>query len=661
MATISRTYKMTTSSEEPSLPRIAGQVIALTDTDGVFYDVRNTEDPDGEPIRRKISGVKEISESDLNVITPMEDILYVIIPDESDSQSELSDDFILYELRIWKDQHWQVVGSNRLDENVKSEPSNGTFYLVGSSESTESVGTLLKNSAVYVDSGIIQGSIANAQKATNDKNGVDITSYVHGVSGDYAPGDPLGTTITFTLGDGNKVEIPTKDTTYGLFSSSAAGLVPDTQTTQSTDTSDYLLTDIGWVSKSSVVIPSAGVAEQARKDMNGNAILTTYVASGAFDTSTKKLTLTKGDGTTTQEISIPYVTYNVFGTGSAGLVPGPTSGDVTKFLRGDHTWQPITNYTGASASADGVAGLVPPALQGQQTYYLTGAGTWVNIGEFSQGVSGLVPGTTSGDVGKFLQVNNVGEGTWTSALTNTTGSTNDTTNKLYVVGALVQDTAPQTYSNANVYIQGNQLYSNGNVVLDSASTQLLTNKQFSVGGTPTALGDACTGTIGYTMNPYSTQLATFTGDGSTDEFSFSPDTAVEILSVEINSTAVPDTDYSLQNNKIVFTTPPTSGADIEVTYNINNSSYDQDNLPTISAVVSYIQEHGVSWTELVLTLTAGSTSLTFSDASITTASTIDVYTDTFGVNPTNMVVTTGQAVLTFEAQAADVSVKLRIS
>lgn len=61
------------------------------------------------------------------------------------------------------------------------------------------------------------------------------------------------------------------------------------------------------------------------------------------------------------------------------------------------------------------------------------------------------------------------------------------------------------------------------------------------------------------------------------------------------------------------------------------------------------------------TLTAGSTSITLSDASITTESTIDVYTDTFGVNPTNVVVATGSVTLTFEAQANDVAVKVRIT
>lgn len=65
--------------------------------------------------------------------------------------------------------------------------------------------------------------------------------------------------------------------------------------------------------------------------------------------------------------------------------------------------------------------------------------------------------------------------------------------------------------------------------------------------------------------------------------------------------------------------------------------------------------------ELTGTLTAGSTTLTISDASITTTSVIDYYTDIFGVNPTNAVVSNGSIVLTFDAQQSDLHVKVRVS
>lgn len=65
-------------------------------------------------------------------------------------------------------------------------------------------------------------------------------------------------------------------------------------------------------------------------------------------------------------------------------------------------------------------------------------------------------------------------------------------------------------------------------------------------------------------------------------------------------------------------------------------------------------------TVLTGTLAAAATSLTFSDASITTSSLLDIYTDTWGISPTAVTVTTGQAVLTFEAQGSSVSVKLLV-
>ena len=58
------------------------------------------------------------------------------------------------------------------------------------------------------------------------------------------------------------------------------------------------------------------------------------------------------------------------------------------------------------------------------------------------------------------------------------------------------------------------------------------------------------------------------------------------------------------------------------------------------------------------TLTVGSTTLTFADASITTDSTIEIFASVYGVAPESVTVTTGQAVLTFDVQESAVSVYL---
>jgi len=69
---------------------------------------------------------------------------------------------------------------------------------------------------------------------------------------------------------------------------------------------------------------------------------------------------------------------------------------------------------------------------------------------------------------------------------------------------------------------------------------------------------------------------------------------------------------------------------------------------------------GASYTDVTGTLTAGSTSLTLSDASITSSSTLDFYTSVYGVNPTAVSISTGSVTLTFEAQLTNINVKVRV-
>ena len=68
-----------------------------------------------------------------------------------------------------------------------------------------------------------------------------------------------------------------------------------------------------------------------------------------------------------------------------------------------------------------------------------------------------------------------------------------------------------------------------------------------------------------------------------------------------------------------------------------------------------------TYKELTRTLTAGQASITISDAAILTTSTIDIYTDVFGVSPEDVTVSNGSVTLTFSAQSANLSIKLRVS
>ena len=81
-------------------------------------------------------------------------------------------------------------------------------------------------------------------------------------------------------------------------------------------------------------------------------------------------------------------------------------------------------------------------------------------------------------------------------------------------------------------------------------------------------------------------------------------------------------------------------------------------LTTAKTLIAALNEIGGKI--LTGTLVAGNTSLVLSDAAITTSSMIDIYTDTYGVNPSAVGVATGSITLTFDSQAADVAVKVRV-
>ncbi len=64
--------------------------------------------------------------------------------------------------------------------------------------------------------------------------------------------------------------------------------------------------------------------------------------------------------------------------------------------------------------------------------------------------------------------------------------------------------------------------------------------------------------------------------------------------------------------------------------------------------------------DLTSTLKAGEISVSFTNDAITDDSAINVYTDTFGINPTNMSVSGTTLTITFGAQDTDVRVKVRV-
>lgn len=88
------------------------------------------------------------------------------------------------------------------------------------------------------------------------------------------------------------------------------------------------------------------------------------------------------------------------------------------------------------------------------------------------------------------------------------------------------------------------------------------------------------------------------------------------------------------------------------------TAYNYNGLNTTSKnVVGAINE--VRGKILTGTLTAGNTSITFSDASITATSLIEVYNDA-GVGWESISATTGSVTITFEAQSSDLAVEVII-
>jgi len=127
----------------------------------------------------------------------------------------------------------------------------------------------------------------------------------------------------------------------------------------------------------------------------------------------------------------------------------------------------------------------------------------------------------------------------------------------------------------------------------------------------------------------------------------SEDTPITAEALDGYDEAIESIEDYLQDNDIV---------EVEA----NPVEVSSDSLTKINIGGTVYSVSGDSATVLTATLSAGSTSLTFSNAAITTTAMYDVYADKYGLTPTDITITTGQAVLTFEAQSSNVSVKLVI-
>lgn len=653
------------------IPIRAGNVIAAYDTDAFYYDVPNGDS--GEVVRRKANGIEFIDEMSAAREEPT--TIFVIKTGETTDENGNT-------INVYSGYKWNIdisafeeVFNNLRDFKVKSVKNNAIkAYLVGSISENDDIGTLVKNSNIYItaegkinadlkgnaDTATTANSAAEADlasKATNDSNGIPITSYLHDVDSDYAGG--TYSNLIFTLGSNNTKTVKVTDTTYGIFDTSDAGLVdsPTTEHTVASDSTGKILTGSGWMNKDDITI---GTAETAVGDKNGKDI-TTYLASatGSDNATGTLITFTKGD-TTQITVQTTNTTYSVFDTTNNGLVPKASgSGDAGKYLMGNATWQPLPVFNGTNAGIVPVTGI-------NANGYLKGNGSWGGVFAGSGTPAGLVPAPASGDTNKFLK----GDGTWSEGAQNTAGSTQDNA-QLYLVGAKVQTVgtgATVTYSNSLVYTQDGRLYQGGdnsandafigdgnettfelsvagaisitavaidgspvssgysldtstnsivfttapgvdeeidvtytipvtsNQVVDTASSQVISNKKVDIGGTQYAFGPACGSDVTDTIAVDIQDNIVFSGDGTTTVFDFDSGITVDsIVSVTVAGVDLPSTAYTLDNtvdpNTITFTSAPASGTDnIEVTYITDNPDYRPSALPTASAVNGYVND-----------------------------------------------------------------------
>lgn len=247
---------------------------------------------------------------------------------------------------------WAVPTDNKV---TMTPNAAAKAYLLGTTSATETTGTAVFDTGVYVDT--TAGSLVAkavtadsftglASKATADKNGKDITEYLAGLS-------VKGTTITFTKGDGTTGTIDTQDTTYVNFTGATAGaagkngLVP---APKAGDQAKVLTGDGKWTALSSDTKLTT-----IAYDGEGNGVTAAAVsADGHTLTLTKGLTFLTEHPTITMGKDSSKTATPAFG-GKVSVVTG-----VTVDTNGHQTAKEVTEITIPSAVAtDAADGLMP--------------------------------------------------------------------------------------------------------------------------------------------------------------------------------------------------------------------------------------------------------------------------------------------------------------
>ena len=284
----------------------------------------------------------------------------------------------------------------------------------------------------------------SATKAISDENGNAITEYIKSLS-------VSGKTITYTLGNGSTGTITTQDTTYTYTTGLTAGLCRATP-----------ITNPGNINHSSE---------------SGKYYYVDIIKSADNDSDTGKLV-----------VNIPWKNYSNFSgatssaAGSSGLVPAPSAGKQSSFLRGDGSWAdpPGTEYAMASGTTLGLVkasqisqpDVVTRSSDSDRYYYVD----VINSGEQSGRLLVNVPWTDTNTHYSALLV--VGGSTGTTNASTSNGSTylkiveNGSIRKALIKGT--GSTTVTSDSSANISIHSPDF---ANLTLKYSTTSLTTGSK----------------------------------------------------------------------------------------------------------------------------------------------------------------------------------------
>ena len=614
-----------------------------------------------------------------------------------------------------------IVGSVSSSTGVGTLVKNPNIYLTASGDKIHAGLEGNADSATTAQSATTADS---ATKATNDKFNHDITTYIREVEWTEVD-NATKFTFKFGDLTKTPVVVQTKNTEYDLFSSGSKGLVDKTSgvSPSATDSSGLLLTGSGWVPKGNLDIGTAdkAVHDQLNQTIDTTYIkdasydTVSEKLTVEFGDSTLSVPHTK-------EISIPDTTYSVFtssadglvpaasvagasdmflrgngqwsgvfAVGSVGLVPAPTNNDTGKYLRGDHTWQDIPTFAGSTA------GLVPAAQASDANKYLKGNGTW------AEGNDTLNTAGSNQDAAKLYLVGAKSQTTGTNGVQTFSNANAYTQNgKLYSNNSEVVDVdSVQALTNKtsyNGYTLAGACAADIAVTLDQETT---TTQQFTGDGTTTTFGPFTSTAIDifsvefspdetntYTLDDVNNTIVfgTAPANGTTIDVTYvianssyagnalpTSDLVVSYVSDEVNNATLPIyTTLSDKADNSVIAAPYSNAVTYAIGDYCTHTDVNGTKLYRCKVAVSTAEEFNpLKWDEITVaeaigkiltaTLTAGSTSLTISNAAITSDSCFDIYTSIYGVDPTGVTISSGSMTLTFAAQASNMTVKVRIS